>query len=387
MATKRSSKSAKLEEGSERSPKKKASSSSSSSSGEPQYSPEKVSEAFPGCAVSLKPPTRNEPGGAFHFFAAKGASSPDKSLIATFLPNRSPEEVLRAGAFGGTYFRTIDSGVVKQTLKETWRELPDSWIKGLDPRRHLARPWKSYDESVNKFKKKSGTTLEDWESSGWITTHDPFGWFQWYCRFFQGRRCEDDARQIGRWLKCCGPTGRWKGNLCGKVAVAQAAYDDPAVSPVVRQTLLHWGYELTCSDFEAAMKRMGKGKGAYLMNKEQIDHALVGAGEKKSTAATSAKATSAAAATSAAGKGTIEGKLREKVKGALRSKKVEESKVVATEAALFDAATSDKDRFKELTRLLAKELVESPSALTSLNNGSVEPTELVNKCMLALQDP
>lgn len=101
-----------------------------------------------------------------------------------------------------------------------------------------------------------------------------------YVRFFQGRRCPDDARQIGRWLKCCGPTGRWKGNLCAKVAVAGASYDDPAVSPVVRQTLLHWGYELTPEDFAASLKKL-KNKGAYLVNKADLNAALSKGGKKQ----------------------------------------------------------------------------------------------------------
>jgi hypothetical protein len=205
-----------------------------------KYDAKAIQELFPKCKVAVGPVTREGPGEPLSFCPAKGASASDKSSVAKFKPNRTPEEVLRAGSFGGTYFRTIDSGVVKETLKDQWRELPASWISGLNPSTHLARPWKRYDEGINKFRKKSGTSLEDWESSGWITAHDPFGWFQWYCRFYQGRRCEDDDRQIGRWLKCCGPTGRWKGNLCGKVAVAHAAFDDPKVSPVVRQTLLHW---------------------------------------------------------------------------------------------------------------------------------------------------
>lgn len=47
-----------------------------------------------------------------------------------------------------------------------------------------------------------------WESSGWIVESDPYGWFQWYCRFYQGRRCSDDARQISRWCKSAGPKGK-----------------------------------------------------------------------------------------------------------------------------------------------------------------------------------
>lgn len=95
-----------------------------------------------------------------------------------------------------------------------------------------------------------------------------------YCRFFQGRRTADDRRQIQRWLKCCGPKGRWKSNLCGKVVVAGASYDDPSVSPVVRQTLLHWAYELTAPDFDAVAKRIRKGSGATYVPRQQIEDAL-----------------------------------------------------------------------------------------------------------------
>ncbi len=85
---------------------------------------------------------------------------------------------MKVGAFGGTYFRTIQSGVVKKTLTGAWKELPTEWIQGLAPEKYLSRPWTKYDTSLNKFGVKSGTTLEDWESSGWIAACDPFGWFQ-----------------------------------------------------------------------------------------------------------------------------------------------------------------------------------------------------------------
>ena len=75
------------------------------------------------------------------------------------------------------------------------------------------------------------------------------GWFQWYCRFYEGRRSEDDDRQISRWKKCAGVNGRWKANLVAKIVRAGAAFDDASISPVVRQTLWHWAYQLTEEEF------------------------------------------------------------------------------------------------------------------------------------------
>ena len=73
---------------------------------------------------------------------------------------------------------------------------------------------------------KCGASLEEWESSGWMHKQDPYGWFQWYCRFYQGRRTKDDVRQVGRWSKCAGPKGRWKNNLISKCAKAGCGYDN-----------------------------------------------------------------------------------------------------------------------------------------------------------------
>ena len=82
---------------------------------------------------------------------------------------------------------------------------------------------------------------------------------RWYTRFWQGRRSWDDERQISRWSKVCGEKGRWRTNLIAKVVAAGAAFDDPKVSPVVRQTLLHWGYELTQADFVKYAKKVKAG--------------------------------------------------------------------------------------------------------------------------------
>lgn len=111
---------------------------------------------------------------------------------------------------------------------------------------------------------------------GWIDKQDPFGWFHWYTRFFRGRRSADDARQISRWAKAAGPRGRWKQNLVGKCLAAGKAYADASVSPVVRQTLQHWAYELTSDDFKAGSKRV-KTHGAAYMPRTQLEHVRVAA--------------------------------------------------------------------------------------------------------------
>jgi hypothetical protein len=115
-----------------------------------KYDPAAVQAHFPDFDVAVSAPTRTGPGGGFRFSAAPGANSEEKARAASFQPNRSPEEVLRAGAFGGTYFRTITSGVTKQTHKDAWKELPVSWTKGLAPAQALARPWAKYNLAANK---------------------------------------------------------------------------------------------------------------------------------------------------------------------------------------------------------------------------------------------
>ena len=174
-----------------------------------------------------------------------------------FQPNLTPKEVLQMGSFGGTYFRPIYSSVTKQKYgKEVWQELPTNWLEGLDVRTRVASSL--YDTTKNKYKVKCGASLEEWESSGWMDPQDPYGWFQWYCRFYQGRRTHDDDRQVGRWAKCAGERGRWKNNLISKIVKAGTAWDNVAVSPVVRQTLQHWGYSLTQEDFNKNAKKFKK---------------------------------------------------------------------------------------------------------------------------------
>jgi len=174
-----------------------------------------------------------------------------------FLPNMSPKEVIQAGSFGGTYFRPIKSGVTKKSYgSEVWKELPADWFENIDVKKLVASP--IYDTNVNTYKVKCGSSLEAWESSNWIRAQDPYGWFQWYCRFFQGRRSEDDQRQIGRWLRCAGVKGRWRNNLITKISKAGVSFDNFAVSPVVRQVLQHWAYKLNEKDYKAKAGQIKK---------------------------------------------------------------------------------------------------------------------------------
>lgn len=124
------------------------------------------------------------------------------------------------------------------------------------PESKLSR--KKYEKSVNKYGVACGTSLAMWESKGWISPQDPYGWFLWYCHFWSGRRSDDDDRQVSRWRKCAAPTGRWRNNLITKIYKADAEFDDESVSPVVRQTLHHWAYELTEADYKAGAKKVEK---------------------------------------------------------------------------------------------------------------------------------
>lgn len=194
-------------------------------------------------------PTRGE-NGTFHF-----DSHPD------FTPNKSPAEVMKEGSFGGTYFRPLYSKYLGITVQGDWEELPQGWIQDLNVEKYLISS--VYDAEVNKFGVTAGQTIEQWEDNGWIVhTYDVRGWFQWYCRFFQGRRCDDDERQIGRWKNCVGETGRWKNTLLKKYVAAgiRSVADDgddeiEGVSPVIHQTCHHWAYEVRQDALDAFWNR------------------------------------------------------------------------------------------------------------------------------------
>jgi hypothetical protein len=187
--------------------------------------------------ATAPPPTRDD-NGSLHF-----------PCYPLFTPNKSPSEILREGSFGGSYWRPLHSQKLDITIRDDWRELPAQWIAGLDVERYLLNT--TYDPTANKFGVACGQSIEEWEAAGWINhTYDARGWFQWYCRFFQGRRCDDDDRQVGRWARCVGPKGRWRRMLLKKYVasgvrdVFDDGEDDRQVSPVMHQTCHHWAFEV-----------------------------------------------------------------------------------------------------------------------------------------------
>tara|TARA_Y100000741_G_scaffold45094_1_gene31212 strand:- start:135 stop:596 length:462 start_codon:yes stop_codon:yes gene_type:complete len=98
-----------------------------------------------------------------------------------FKPELTPKKMLELGVFGGSYFGSKIN------------EFPSSWFKN-------AKISKNFDVNINRFKVKSGLSREHWIEKGWIFKEDPLGWFQWYCRFCNGRRISQvDEIQIKRW--------------------------------------------------------------------------------------------------------------------------------------------------------------------------------------------
>ena len=106
-----------------------------------------------------------------------------------FNPNKTTIEVIREGAFGRTYFRDIYSGINEKWYKNSSKEFVQ--LKNIDATFYTSG---YYNVNVNKYGVKCGTLLRFWEKKGWINEIDPYGWFQWYFRYWLGRS-EDDERQ------------------------------------------------------------------------------------------------------------------------------------------------------------------------------------------------
>jgi hypothetical protein len=133
-----------------------------------------------------------------------------------FRPDLTPAEMLGLGVFGGKY------------MTDCRDEFPASWfeVAKLSP--------EGRNPELNCFGVDASQPLSVWRTKGWIHRDDPRGWFQWYCRYWRGRRMEDDARQIGRWKAMRRHVRQLERNCDpGDVFCRRRQ----------RQALLHWAYD------------------------------------------------------------------------------------------------------------------------------------------------
>ena len=155
------------------------------------------------------------------------------------------------GSFGGTYWRPIYSSITQKRYKRMHMVYPKSWWKGIDEKYLVSS---EYKRDLNCYGVMVGSDLDTWENKGWITEYHPYGWVQWYCDFYKGKRCPDDERQIKRWVGVASEKGRFRKWLIKLILKKEGKYNDNDISPKIRQTLLHWGYELTKRDFDKLHK-------------------------------------------------------------------------------------------------------------------------------------
>ncbi len=136
-----------------------------------------------------------------------------------FQPELTPKQMLCLGVFGGKY------------MTDTASEFPRDWFEKakLSPLGH--------DPSLNYFGVSAGQPLSVWRQKGWIYADDPRGWFQWYCRYYLGRRIDkEDVRQIKRWKAMRRHVRQIEKN-CEPV--------DMHCRRRQRQALLQWAYDST----------------------------------------------------------------------------------------------------------------------------------------------
>lgn len=140
-----------------------------------------------------------------------------RNFAPDFRPDLTPRQMLELGVFGGKY------------MTDCRQEFPTAWFRKakLSPSFH--------NPKLNFFGVNASQPLSVWRAKGWINeTHDPRGWFQWYCRYYLGRRLpEEDRRQIGR----------WKAIVRHVAQLKKACRGDRACRPRQRQALLHWAYD------------------------------------------------------------------------------------------------------------------------------------------------
>ena len=141
---------------------------------------------------------------------------PGKHFHPDFDPELTPRQMLELGVFGGKY------------MTDCRDEFPASWFRKarLSPDRR--------DRRLNCFGVNASKPLAYWREKDWIHPDDPRGWFQWYCRYYMGRRCSDDERQIRRWSAMVRHVVQLKkGCRPGDLSCRRRQ----------RQALLHWAYD------------------------------------------------------------------------------------------------------------------------------------------------
>lgn len=139
-----------------------------------------------------------------------------KNFDLEFRPELTPQQMLEMGVFGGKY------------MTDCQDEFPESWFAKAKLSPSAKNP------QLNFFKVDASQSLDTWEKKGWIHPDDPRGWFQWYCRYYMGRRHEDDTRQIKRWKAIARHIAQVRKN-CHK--------GDLSCRPRQRQAILHWAYD------------------------------------------------------------------------------------------------------------------------------------------------
>ena len=133
-----------------------------------------------------------------------------------FTPELTPRQMLEMGVFGGRY------------MTDCRGEFPAEWFA------HAKLCHERHDPALNFFGVNASQPLSLWREKGWIYHEDPRGWFQWYCRYYTGRRCPDDERQIKRWQAMTRHIAQIERH-CGK--------EDLSCRPRQRQALLNWAYD------------------------------------------------------------------------------------------------------------------------------------------------
>lgn len=140
-----------------------------------------------------------------------------KNFHPDFKPELTPKEMLSLGVFGGKY------------MTDCKDEFPKDWFKDAK----LCH--EKHDPNLNFFGVNASQPLSTWNRNGWIYPLDPRGWFQWYCRYYMGRRIpEEDMRQIKRWKAITRHISQIKKNC---------ASGDLSCRRKQRQAVLHWAYD------------------------------------------------------------------------------------------------------------------------------------------------